>query len=86
MSKHEVLKAIADIDAALATEARELAEESWQRGARPRPEAWRRLLARGWVVLVCFCGDPARCHRGILRAEILRALGAVDGGEVRQAA
>jgi hypothetical protein len=72
--------------ARLPAEARTLAEEAWQRGARPRPEAWRRLLTRGWVVLVCFCADPARCHRGILRTEILPALGAVDGGELRLAA
>ncbi|XXX79229.1 hypothetical protein WMF30_10685 [Sorangium sp. So ce134] len=63
-------------------DARALAEEAWERGARPHPEAWRRLLAREHVVACCFCADPARCHRAILRAEILPALGAVDGGEV----
>lgn len=63
-------------------EARALAEEAWERGARPRPEAWRRLFARPALVACCFCTDSARCHRAILRAEILPALGAVDGGEV----
>jgi hypothetical protein len=66
----------------LPPEGRAMAEEAWERGARPHPEAWRRLLARGATVLCCFCMDDRRCHRGILRAEILPALGAVDGGEV----
>ncbi|MGK3995042.1 hypothetical protein [Sorangium sp. So ce1024] len=65
-----------------APEARALAEEAWERGVRPRPEAWRRLLTAPFRVICCFCTDERRCHRAILRAEILPALGAVDGGEV----
>jgi hypothetical protein len=63
-------------------DARKLAEEAWERGARPHPEAWRRLLARRVVVGTCFCVDARFCHRAIWRAQILPALGAVDGGEV----
>lgn len=66
----------------LPPEGRAMAEEAWERGARPHPEAWRRLLAKGHVTICCFCTREDRCHRGILRAEILPALGAVDGGEV----
>jgi len=46
-------------------------------------EQWTALLARERVVLCCYCTDPERCHRAILRARILPALGAVDAGEVR---
>jgi hypothetical protein len=63
-------------------EARALAEEAWERGVRPCPEAWRRLLRSCLRVLVCYCSDSSRCHRTMLRAEILPALGAVDGGEL----
>lgn len=45
--------------------------------------AWTALLARERVVLCCYCTDPEHCHRAILRARILPALGAVDEGEVR---
>jgi hypothetical protein len=61
---------------------RELNEAAWTRGVRTHPEAWRRLLALGTIVLTCACTREDRCHRGILRAEILPALGAVDGGEI----
>lgn len=43
--------------------------------------AWADLLARERVVLVCFCKDRSRCHRGVL-AELLVQAGATDGGEV----
>lgn len=43
--------------------------------------AWERLLARQRVVLVCFCTDPARCHRTLL-AGIMAKLGADVHGEV----
>lgn len=43
--------------------------------------AWRELLARESVTLMCFCADPARCHRTVLGAEILPALGAAFDGE-----
>lgn len=44
--------------------------------------AWDALLSRERVVFVCYCSDAARCHRAILRAEILPKLGALDCGEV----
>lgn len=43
--------------------------------------AWRSLLLRKRVVLTCYCTDPDRCHRSLLRT-ILVALGATDGGEL----
>lgn len=46
---------------------------------RERRAAWDALLAREEVTLVCYCADPAYCHRTLL-AEILGKLGAhVDG-------
>lgn len=48
---------------------------------RERREAWLELLGRPRVVLVCYCVDGARCHRHLLRSEILPRLGAVDRGE-----
>ena len=47
---------------------------------------WSALLARERVVLCCYCTDREHCHRAILRARILPALGAVDDGEVQHAA
>jgi hypothetical protein len=44
--------------------------------------AWDALLARDRVVLCCFCKYAHRCHRFLLRTEILPKLGAVDGGEI----
>ena len=49
---------------------------------RAHADAWRRLLDRPRVVLVCFCPSSEQCHRGLLRAVILPTLGAVDGGEL----
>lgn len=46
------------------------------------PGAWRSLLARKRVVLVCYCGNPERCHRTLLARDILPRLGAVYGGEL----
>lgn len=43
--------------------------------------AWRDLLARERVCLVCYCRTRTRCHRGLL-AQMLVELGAVDDGEV----
>lgn len=51
---------------------------------RRKRAAWDALLARPAVVLVCYCTDPARCHRRVL-AELLAKLGAVDLGEVARA-
>mgnify|MGYP003546144974 CR=1 FL=1 len=46
-----------------------------------RPQ-WTALLARSRVVLCCYCTDPEHCHRALLRARILPALGATDCGEL----
>lgn len=43
---------------------------------------WMRLLARERVVLACGCSAEWACHRGVLRADILPKLGAVDCGEI----
>ena len=50
--------------------------ESW----RANRHTWRALLARESVTLVCYCTDPARCHRTPL-AGILAKLGATVAGE-----
>lgn len=47
---------------------------------RTQRAAWRALLARESVTLVCYCADPARCHRTLL-AGILAKLGATVAGE-----
>lgn len=47
---------------------------------RTQRAAWRALLARESVTLVCYCTDPARCHRTLL-AGILAKLGATVAGE-----
>lgn len=55
------------------------------RGSHHRHEAkWNALLARpsGRVVLLCFCPDPARCHRTLLARDILPKLGAEYAGEL----
>jgi hypothetical protein len=46
-----------------------------------RRPAWKALLARDRVVLVCFCFDASHCHRTLL-AGILEKLGATVAGEV----
>lgn len=43
-------------------------------------DAWRALLGREVVTLVCRCSDAERCHRRWLAA-LLAEAGAVDGGE-----
>jgi uncharacterized protein YeaO (DUF488 family) len=43
---------------------------------------WERLLARGRVVLACYCTDAEHCHRALLGSVILPKLGAVWCGEV----
>ena len=47
---------------------------------RTQRAAWDALLARESVTLVCYCADPARCHRTLL-AGILAKLGATVAGE-----
>jgi uncharacterized protein YeaO (DUF488 family) len=42
--------------------------------------SWNALLARRTVTLVCYCVDPAHCHRTLL-AGILGKLGAEVKGE-----
>lgn len=49
---------------------------------RTQRPAWTALLARESVTLVCYCTDPARCHRTLL-AGIFAKLGAVNEGERR---
>ena len=49
---------------------------------RTQRPAWDALLARESVTLVCYCTDPARCHRTLL-AGIFAKLGAVNEGERR---
>lgn len=48
--------------------------------------AWDNLIQRERVVLVCYCTDAEHCHRYLLRTRILPALGAVDVGELQEAA
>lgn len=52
---------------------------------REHRQAWDKLLKRPRVVLVCYCPDRERCHRGLL-AGILAKCGAVDKGELRKEA
>ena len=47
---------------------------------RTQRAAWDALLSRESVTLVCYCTDPARCHRTLL-AGILAKLGATVAGE-----
>jgi len=49
---------------------------------RTQRPAWTALLARESVTLVCYCTDPARCHRTLL-AGIFAKLGAINEGERR---
>jgi len=48
---------------------------------RRHRRAWQELLARDRAVLVCYCTDPAMCHRRLL-AQLLGKCGAVDEGEL----
>jgi len=47
---------------------------------RERRLTWDALLAHAEVTLVCYCNDPAHCHRTLL-AGILGKLGADVRGE-----
>lgn len=66
---------------------RELYVEEMRASYRRHHAAWRALLGRGRIVLLCYCGTAHRCHRRAL-AELLVAVGrrlgveVVDGGEV----
>jgi hypothetical protein len=42
--------------------------------------AWDQLLARSEVTLVCYCTDPAHCHRTVLAGLLVKA-GATYHGE-----
>lgn len=51
-----------------------------RRSYRSHPDAWRRLLTREEVTLVCYCPrGVAYCHR-VLLARILESLGATYAG------
>ncbi len=56
--------------------------EEMRRSYRDKRAAWDALLARAEVTLVCYCTDPAHCHRTVL-AGILAKLGAEVRGERR---
>lgn len=45
-------------------------------------DLWQALLERPYVILCCYCANPNRCHRMLLREHILPKLGATDGGEI----
>lgn len=47
---------------------------------RENRERWDALLAWPEATLLCFCNDPARCHRTVL-ARLLVKLGATYQGE-----
>ncbi len=47
-----------------------------------RRTAWDTLLSWEHCVLLCYCVEPARCHRTLLAREILPKLGAQYMGEV----
>jgi uncharacterized protein YeaO (DUF488 family) len=46
-------------------------------------DRWEALLAMPEAVLVCYCANVERCHRGLL-AEMLVKLGATYLGEVKK--
>jgi uncharacterized protein YeaO (DUF488 family) len=50
---------------------------------RSNREVWDLVLASPRVVLVCYCKDPAHCHRTVL-ARILTRLGARYYGEITE--
>ena len=49
---------------------------------RKHRASWDGLLERPYVILCCYCSDAKRCHRAILREDILPKLGAMDCGEI----
>lgn len=55
--------------------------EAMRASFRYRRDAFDRVLARERAVFVCFCTDPARCHRTVL-ADIFQQLGAEVRGEL----
>lgn len=68
-----------------------LLEADWQRyveaytqemrdSYRSQRTWWDAALAREEITLVCYCTDPARCHRTVL-ASLFARLGATIGGE-----
>lgn len=54
--------------------------EEMRSSYRERRLAWEALLAHDEVTLLCYCTDPAHCHRTVL-AGILGKLGADVRGE-----
>lgn len=55
-------------------------EREMRESERRDPGAWQRLLGRESVTLLCYCDDPAHCHRSVL-ARLLGARGATVCGE-----
>lgn len=55
-------------------------EHEMRESERRDPGAWQRLLGRESVTLLCYCTDPAHCHRSVL-ARMLGARGARVCGE-----
>lgn len=55
--------------------------ELMRQSFRSNKKEWAELLKRDRVVLVCYCGKGAFCHR-ILLAEMLMKCGAVYEGEI----
>lgn len=64
-------------------EYRERYYDEMRKSYRAHRDKWLQLLARPCAVLVCFCPDPAECHRSLL-ADILGKLGARVAGELEQ--
>lgn len=56
-------------------------DDARARGVECHLDAWRKLMARERVVLLCYCPTREFCHRSLL-AQILTKKGAVDGGEL----
>jgi uncharacterized protein YeaO (DUF488 family) len=54
-----------------------------RRSYRDNRPVWDMLLQAPRVVLVCYCTDPATCHRTVL-ARILVRLGASYYGEIEE--
>lgn len=55
---------------------------AWLAKVRPNRKTWQWALAQERLVFCCACMDPNRCHRMLLRRDILPKYGAIDGGEV----
>lgn len=54
-------------------------EDEMRASWRAHRAAWRELLERPRVTLLCYCPDVARCHRGILVGLLSKAASHVGG-------